>query len=57
MHWRYRLRKQQLLDECHVPPELSLTVPSNASSSSPGRSSSAWSVGSSATTPAPTWRA
>ncbi|HWE40079.1 MAG TPA: IS701 family transposase [Isosphaeraceae bacterium] len=22
MHWRYRLRKQQLLDECRVPPEL-----------------------------------
>ena len=21
MHWRYRLRKQQLLDECEVPPE------------------------------------
>src|SRR4051794_36275635 len=22
MHWRYRLRKQQLLDECEVPPEV-----------------------------------
>jgi SRSO17 transposase len=22
MHWRYRLRKQQLLDECDVPPEV-----------------------------------
>jgi SRSO17 transposase len=22
MHWRYRLRKQQLLDECQVPPEV-----------------------------------
>ena len=22
MHWRYRLRKQQLLDECAIPPEL-----------------------------------
>jgi SRSO17 transposase len=22
MHWRYRLRKQQLLDECRVPPEV-----------------------------------
>ncbi len=22
MHWRYRLRKQQLLDECEVSPEL-----------------------------------
>ena len=22
MHWRYRLRKQQLLDECEVPPEM-----------------------------------
>jgi SRSO17 transposase len=22
MHWRYRLRKQQLLDECHVGPEV-----------------------------------
>ena len=22
MHWRYRLRKQQLLDECEVPAEL-----------------------------------
>jgi SRSO17 transposase len=22
MHWRYRLRKQQLLDECRVPPEI-----------------------------------
>ena len=24
MHWRYRLRKQQLLDECEVPPEVFL---------------------------------
>jgi SRSO17 transposase len=24
MHWRYRLRKQELLDECEVPPELFL---------------------------------
>src|SRR5437763_1792310 len=22
MHWRYRLRKQQLLDECEIPPEV-----------------------------------
>src|SRR3954468_18051348 len=22
MHWRYRLRKQELLDECEVPPEV-----------------------------------
>jgi hypothetical protein len=22
MHWRCRLRKQQLLDECRVPPEV-----------------------------------
>src|SRR6476469_5916396 len=22
MHWRYRFRKQQLLDECEVPPEI-----------------------------------
>ena len=22
MHWRYRLRKQQLLDECEVDPEV-----------------------------------
>jgi SRSO17 transposase len=22
MHWRYRLRKQQLLDECVIPPEV-----------------------------------
>src|SRR4051812_8869342 len=22
MHWRYRLRRQQLLDECRVPPEV-----------------------------------
>ena len=22
MHWRYRLRKQQLLDECEVSPEV-----------------------------------
>ena len=22
MHWRYRLRKQQLLDECATPPKL-----------------------------------
>ena len=22
MHWRYRLRKQQLLDECEVPPDV-----------------------------------
>src|SRR6478609_6561043 len=22
MHWRYQLRKQQLLDECEVPPEV-----------------------------------
>ena len=22
MHWRYRLRKQQLLDECDITPEV-----------------------------------